>query len=140
MRFRYANGSATTVPGRIAILQFSLKVFPFVTQLALGLGDRAAKPALANLRGIKTVPSPCCLLEHDNKVSGHSGHGHGVVEKTTQLWVMLVTLRPALQDRLREQPFPPESHQALYVKVPWMDRPESHSNLNQGSSSIVMSR
>jgi len=86
------------------------------------------------------VASPCCLIEHDSEVIGQSGRGPGEIEETTQLRMMLVTPRPSLQHLLRKQRFPPERHQTLHVKVPWMNRPETHSILDQGNSSIVMSR
>lgn len=91
-----------------AILEFQLKMIPFVIQLPLCLGDGFSNPASANQSFVKMIPAAQGFIVHFHQISRNCRDWSMLVSKSNELRVMKITFRLSKKHGLCKKALSPE--------------------------------
>jgi hypothetical protein len=129
MARRIALGPQSGKKTRTTYGQLTEQVVPFESELAEshdnGL-DRAHRPYLAP---VKTISAQGGLGMKSCEIGIDCRPGGRVRAEAVKLWMVRVPTRSTSQHRLGQQGFPPDSDQSLRVKMPGVQRPETHLSI-----------
>ena len=129
MARRIALGPQSGKKARTTYGQLTEQVVPFVSELAESHDnelDRAHGPDLAPVKAISAqagLGMKSCEIGIDRQPGGR------VCAKALKLGMMRVPTRSTPQHCLGQQGFPPDSDQSLRVKMPGVQRPETHLSI-----------
>jgi hypothetical protein len=76
-----------------------------------------AHSLLLDLPSIKPVSAPQRLLPNSGQIRGDGRDGASLFPESFELRVMSVPFCPTQKHFLRQQPFPPQSQQALPIQI-----------------------
>jgi hypothetical protein len=95
------------IHGRASNSQLLSQVFPLVEQLAARTPEDDSLSITADLRSVKVVAARKCFLIYEMKIGSNGISRISMRTESSELWVIAISTSAALQDLLREQPFPP---------------------------------
>lgn len=127
------------VGGRVAHGELREEVLSLELELAERDGDRRARRAPADLRGVERVAATIGLGEDGVEVPGDRGERLGVPAEPLELRVAAVAPGLAVKHRLREESLPPEGDEPTGVEMLGMQRPEAHAPLSQRPRGVAAS-
>ena len=118
-------------PHLVACSELAQQMPSFELNLAGGHLYRLGWRMYRDLAAVETVAAGCCFDCNFVQVCRYRASRVTRCPETLQLGVVHVSFGLPAENLLREQPFPPQSQEALPVKVLRVNRPESHRDLLQ---------
>src|SRR5687767_8202593 len=124
-----ALGTQLGKKARTTYEQLTEQMIPFESELTKSHDNRLDRAHGPDLAPVKAISAQACLGMKSCEIGIDRQPGGRVCAKALKLGMMRVPTRSTSQHCFGQQGFPPDSDQSLRVKMPGVQRPETHLSI-----------